>query len=69
MAVHLEYPFEAPDLLLRLAQVRLEALLELRIRRFADHLRQGLRDLLLGVVDILQLVHEKIIERLDVGRK
>ncbi len=65
----LEHLLETLDLVLRLGQVGLEALLELRVRRLLDHLRQRLGDLVLGVVDVLQCVHEQVIHRLDVRRE
>ena len=64
--MHLEDLLEPLDLLLGLAKVGLEGLLQLRIGRFLDHLGQRFRDLLLGVVDVLQRMDEEIVECLDV---
>ena len=64
--MHVEHLLDHLDLLLGLAEMRLEGLLELRIARFLDHLRQRLRDLLLRVVDVLQRVDEQVVECLDV---
>ena len=47
----------------------LKALLQLRISRLLDHLRQRFHDLLFGIVDVLQLVHEQVVHRLDVFRE
>jgi hypothetical protein len=66
MAMHAEDLLDHLDLLFGFTQVRLERLLQLRVAGLFDHLRQRLRDLLLGVVDILQGVDEQIIQRLDV---
>ena len=66
--MHAEDLLDHPDLLLGLAEMRLESLFQLRIRRLRDHLRQRLRDLLLGVIYVLEGVDEEIVERLDVFR-
>src|SRR5205085_2367719 len=52
--------------ILGFAQMRLEALLELRVTRFFDHFRQCLHDLPFSVVDVAQRVHEQVIHVLDV---
>ena len=49
--------------------MRLERLLQLRIARLLDHLRQRLGDLLFGVVDVLQRMDEQIVQRFDILRK
>jgi hypothetical protein len=69
MAMHAEHLLDHLDLLLGFAEMGLERLLQLRIRHLFHHLRQCLRDLLLGVVDILQGVDEEVIQRLDVLRQ
>jgi hypothetical protein len=61
--------FQTRHVLLGLAQVGLKALFELRIARFVDHLGQRLHDLLFGVVDVAQRVHEQVVHRLDVFRE
>jgi hypothetical protein len=48
------------------AEMRLESLLEPGILCFLDHLGQRLHDLLFGVVDVTQLMHEEVIESFDV---
>jgi hypothetical protein len=45
--------------------VTAEGILQLRIGDLLDHLRQGLRDALLGVQNVLEGVHEEVIEILD----
>ena len=64
-AVHLEYLLQPLDLVPGLLQVAPERLLELRIGDLVDHLGQGLRDALLGVQNVLEGVHEEVIEILD----
>src|SRR4029450_6702975 len=49
--------------LLRLAEVLLEALGELRVVRLPDHRRKLLHDLVLRVVDVPQLVQEELARR------
>ena len=69
-AVHLEYLFKARDLTIRLFQVLFETALQGRIGRFRDHVRQVLRDLLLGIINVLQRMHEEIVQRFYVfGKK
>ncbi len=63
----LEDLLEAFDLAFGLAQMRFESLLQLGIGRLADHLGQGLQDLVFSVVNVLQRVDEQIVERLDVS--
>ena len=60
--MQLEHLLQALDLVLGFREVRLKALLELRIGRLVDHLRQRLRDLVLGIVDVLQRVHEQVVK-------
>jgi hypothetical protein len=69
MPVHLEYLLQALDLVLGLGQVRLEALLELRVGCLVDHLGQCLGDLTLGVVDVLERMDEEVVQALDVTRE
>ena len=68
-AVQLEYLLQALHLVLGLAQMRLEALLELRVARLLDHVGQRLHDLVLGVVDVAQRMHEQVVHGLDVFRE
>jgi hypothetical protein len=49
-----------------LAQMTLKTLLELRIGGFFDHIRQRFHDLLLGVVDVAQGMHEQVVHAFDV---
>jgi hypothetical protein len=67
--VHLEYLFQAFDLMLGFRQMRFESLLQLRIGGLCDHLRQSGRDFLLGVIDVLQLMDEKIVKRCNIFRE
>jgi hypothetical protein len=62
----LEDALQPGDLPFRLAQVRLEAGTERGCGGLADHLRQRLRDLVLGVVHVLKLVEEQVVEGDDV---
>ena len=64
--VHGEHLLDPGHVLLGLPEMLLEALPQLRIGALPDHLGQRLRDLLLGVVDVLQLMHEQVVHRLDV---
>ena len=68
-AVHLEHLLQPLHVVLGLVEMGLEALLELRVGRLLDHLRQRFHDLLLGVVDVLQLMHEQVVHGLDVFGK
>jgi hypothetical protein len=43
-----------------------KALFKLLIGRFFRHLRQGLHELFLGVIDVLQLMDEQVVHGLDV---
>jgi hypothetical protein len=52
--------------MLGLAQMGLKTLLELRVVRFVDHLRQPLHDLFLRVVDVAQRVHEQVVHCGDI---
>ncbi len=65
-AVHLEHLLETLDVLPGFFQVRQKALLQLRIGRLIRHFRQRLGELLLGVIDVLQLMHEQVVHGLDV---
>jgi hypothetical protein len=65
-AVHLKDLLDALHVHLGFAKMLFEAFLELKRSRFFDHFREGADDPLLGVVNILELMHKKIIHRLDV---
>ena len=54
-----EHVVEPADLLLGLRAMRLERLLQLGRLRCLRHFGQGLQDLVLGEVDVLQRVKEK----------
>ena len=54
-----EHVVEPADLLLGLRAMRLERLLQLSRLRCLRHFGQGLQDLVLGEVDVLQGVKEK----------
>jgi hypothetical protein len=64
--MHLEHLLQARDVLLGLLQVRQKALLQLRIGRLICHFRERLGELLLGVINVLQLMHEQVIHGFDV---
>ena len=66
-ALHLKHLLEPPDVIARLLQVRIEGGAQLRRGRLRDHLRQGANNLLFRIVDVLKLVNEKIVHRLDVS--
>src|SRR4051812_47551895 len=53
------------DVILGLRQVLLEGALQLGITGLLDHGGQVLRDLVLGVVDVLHGVDKQVIQRLD----
>jgi hypothetical protein len=69
LSVQLKYFLKPFHVVFGLAQMRLEPLLELRVRGFFNHLGQRLHDLLFGVVDVAQGVHEKVVHILDVLRE
>jgi hypothetical protein len=64
--MHFEDLFEALHMPLRLVKVRQKALLQLRIGRLICHFGQRLGELLLGIVDVLQLMHEQVVDGFDV---
>jgi hypothetical protein len=66
LAQHLEHLLEALHVSLGLAEMRLQALLQLGVARVLDHIGQGFNDLVLGVVDVLQRVQEQVVHCLDV---
>jgi hypothetical protein len=47
----------------------LKRLLELLVGRFFDHLRQRFEDLVFGIVNVAQSVHEQVVHRFDVFGK
>ena len=51
---------------LRSRREGLKALLQAGVGRLPDQLRQGLQDLVLGVIEVLQTVPEEIVQRFDV---
>ena len=68
--MHLEHLLEPLHVGLGFVEMRQEALLELLVGRLLGHLRQRLHELLLGIIDVLQLVHEQIVHGFDVfGKK
>ncbi len=56
---------EAAELLLGLTKVLLEALPQLGVLRLLDHFRQRLDDLLLGAVQILELLEIQVLKRFE----
>jgi len=67
--MHLEHLLEPDDVALGLFEVVEESLLQLLVGRFLCHFGQGIHELLFGVVDVLKLVNEQVVKRLDVLRK
>lgn len=65
-AKHPEYLLEALHVRPGFLKMGQETLFELLVRRLAGHFRQRLHELFLGVIDVLQLVHEQIVHGLDV---
>src|SRR5262245_26355389 len=63
---HLLEPFHV---VLGLAQMALQSLLELRIARLLDHVGQRFHDLVFGVVDVAERVHEQVARRFGVVRE
>jgi hypothetical protein len=61
--------FEAGHVFVRLLQMRLKSLFQLCVRRLVDHLRQRLRNLLLGRQQHLQLVDVQLAKIVDVRGK
>ena len=67
IGVHqLEHLAQPVHLAFRFGQMLLEARAQLRVRRLLDHVGQRLHDLVLGVIEVLQPVHEQVVEVLDV---
>lgn len=65
-AMQLEHLLQTLDLAARFQQMRLEPLLQGRGTGLADHLGQGLHDLVFGIIDVAQRMHKQIIQGLDV---
>ena len=59
----LEHLLEALDLAAGLFQVLLEGLAQLGRLHRLGHLRQGFHELLLGVIDVAELVDEQVLDR------
>ena len=64
---HFEHPVEALDVAVGLFEVHPEALLQLGVGGLRDHVGQRFFDLVLGVIDVLQRMHEQLVESVDVG--
>jgi hypothetical protein len=58
--------FEALHMRFGFIEMSHKALLELLIRCLFGHFRQRLHELLLGIIDVLQLMQEQIVHGLDV---
>jgi len=56
----LEYLLQAYDVSLRLFQMLLERLFQIRCRGSLGHLGEGFDQLLLGVVEVFQLLYEQV---------
>jgi hypothetical protein len=64
-----EHLIEPRDLAFRFLEVIFEPLGQIAISRFIDQLRQRFNDLVLGVIDVLETVQQKVIHRFDVFGK
>src|SRR6202167_5847651 len=58
--------FQTFDLFSRLLEMVLQAGLKTSVRRFVDHFRQRLLNLLLRVIDVLQLMEKQVLHRTNV---
>src|SRR3984957_19881142 len=58
--------FQTFDLFPSLLEMVLQAGLKTSVRRFVDHFRQRLLNLLLRVIDVLQLMEKKVLHRANV---
>ena len=67
--VHPEYLLDPVDVPLGFGEMGLERLLQLRAGRLLGHLGQRFQELLLSVKDVAQLVHEQVIECVDLFGK
>ena len=66
LAEQLEGLFKSSNLLLGLAEMRLEGGAEVAVGGLFDHVRQSLLDLVFRVIDVLQHMQVEIVHRLDV---
>jgi hypothetical protein len=64
---HFEHAIEPLDLTLGLLEMGPKALFQLGVGGLLDHDWQRLQDLMLGVIDVLQRVHEQLVEGVDIG--
>ncbi len=69
MPTQAKHLLETSDLLLGFRKMRLKCLLQLRIIGFFGHVGKRLQDLILGVVDVAQRMHEQIVHSLDIFGK
>ena len=67
--MHLEHLFEALNVRFGFIEMGQETLLELLVCRLLGHFRKRFHKLLLGIIDVLQLIHEQVVHRLDVSGK
>jgi hypothetical protein len=67
--MHLEHLFKPLHMRLGLIEMRQKTLLELLVGGLFRHFRQRLHELLFGIIDILQLVHEQVVHGFDVFGK
>jgi hypothetical protein len=65
-AKHLEHLLQPLHMGLGFIEMRQKALFELLVAGLAGHFRKRLHELLLGVIDVLQLMHEQVVHGLDV---
>jgi hypothetical protein len=61
-----KYLVEALDLIFGIDDMRLEAGFLIRVGGHVRHFRNGLGELLLGIIDVFQLMEEKVFHRFDV---
>ena len=67
--MQLEHLFQPLHVVFAFLEMSLEALLELRIVGFRDHLRQCLHDLLFSVIHVAQRMDEQVIHVFDIFRE
>ena len=63
--MHLEHLFETLHMHFGFFEMAQKTLLKLPVSRLLGHFRQRLHELLLGIIDVLKLMHEQIVHGLD----
>ena len=64
--MHLEHLLQALHMRLGFIEVSQKSLLELFVGGLFRHFRKRFHQLLLGIIDVLQLMHEQVVHGLDV---